>query len=379
MTSAESKYSIGPKTLQSPPIDVHSTIPIDASWVKDKTILITGGASGFGAGFFSRWAAYGANVIIGDVSTKKGEALVESVRTSTGNKNLHFLPLDVTDWKSQVEFFREAVKLSTHGGIDAVVANAGITGASEASAFQEPSLDLSGTNVPPPPSLKVYETNLTGVLYTTHLALYYLPLNPGSASHPPKSMEEPSSVKRDRHILLIGSLASFVPIASLSLYGVAKHGVLGLFRCLRATATISTGVRVNILCPGFIDTPLIDGAARAVLAGEALGTIQDVVEAATRFVADPRVVGRSLAVGPRIRVKDDGTAEEMTVPAQEGGEEKAIWEIYAHDFDEVDVFTKHVIGMVNLASAARGWAGFIGDLIGAAAYPLKRLWRGWGF
>jgi NAD(P)-dependent dehydrogenase (short-subunit alcohol dehydrogenase family) len=375
MAAKESRYSVVAQTLQSPPIDHQSTNPIDATWVKDKTILITGGASGFGAGMFSHWAAHGATVIIGDVNVKKGEALVESTRSSTSNKNLYFLPLDVKDWKSQVEFFRQAVALSPSGGIDTVVANAGIADGREAHAFEEPSFDLSGNNVPPPPSLKVYEINLTGVLYTTHLALYYLPRNPSSAPHPPSPADDPQTIKRDRHILFVGSLASLAPIASQNLYGVSKHGVMGLFRCLRATTAVSSGVRVNIICPGFIDTPILDGPARAVLAGEALGTIGDVVEAATRFVADPRVVGRSLVVGPRIKVKNEGTFEEAVVPEDQAGEKKALWEVYAHDFEEVDVFTRHIIGLVNVASAAKGWAGWLGDVLGAVTYPLKKWWK----
>src|SRR2546423_13724244 len=102
-------------TIQSPAVDF--SLPPDLSSIKDKTILITGGASGLGAGFFTAWAALGANVIVGDISESSGRRLVESTKTSTGNKNLYFLPLDVTLWESQVSFFQEAAKLSPHGGI----------------------------------------------------------------------------------------------------------------------------------------------------------------------------------------------------------------------------------------------------------------------
>ena len=100
--------------------------PYDAAWVAGKTIVITGGASGFGEGFFRKWAANGANVIIGDMNDVRGKALVDEVRASTGNHKQHYLHVNVADWQSQVEFFRAAEKLSPSGGIDAVVANAGI-------------------------------------------------------------------------------------------------------------------------------------------------------------------------------------------------------------------------------------------------------------
>jgi NAD(P)-dependent dehydrogenase (short-subunit alcohol dehydrogenase family) len=109
---------------QSPPLDL--SIPYDLAWVKGRTVLITGGASGFGAAFVRKWAENGANIIFGDVSTEQGDQLAREVQKETGNKNVHFVHCDVTDWQSQVNLFKEAVRLSPHGGIDTVVANAGI-------------------------------------------------------------------------------------------------------------------------------------------------------------------------------------------------------------------------------------------------------------
>lgn len=123
-TMASDRNNIAGITRQSKPIDITETY--DPSWIAGKTILVTGGASGFGEGFSKRWADYGANVIIGDIDDIRGKALVEMLRKRTGNHNHHFLHCDVTDWQSQVDFFRSAARLSPHGGIDSVVANAGI-------------------------------------------------------------------------------------------------------------------------------------------------------------------------------------------------------------------------------------------------------------
>jgi NAD(P)-dependent dehydrogenase (short-subunit alcohol dehydrogenase family) len=159
---------------QSPPIDTSE--PYDPVWVAGRTILITGGASGFGEGFFRKWAAHGANIIIGDINDKRGEALVHEVRESTGNKNHHYIHCNVADWQSQVDFFHDAIKLSVHGGIDAVVANAGVI--EQGARFEEPKgLDA---DAPPKPNLLCFDINMTGVLYTAHLALFYLPRNPRS-------------------------------------------------------------------------------------------------------------------------------------------------------------------------------------------------------
>ncbi|KAK9311585.1 hypothetical protein V1524DRAFT_411567 [Lipomyces starkeyi] len=189
-----------------------------------RSILITGGGIRFRASFFKKWATAGANVIIGDVDDAKGESIVRTVRTATDNRNHHYLHSDVTDWQSQVNFFKQASKISPHGGIDAVVANAGV--ADVKAKFNEPeNLDM---DYPPKPDMRVLDVNLVGVLYTTHLALFYLPRNPGSEpADPNKSTSNIAESPRDRHLLLIGSMASLLPIPQQTLYGAAKHECWG--------------------------------------------------------------------------------------------------------------------------------------------------------
>ncbi|KAF2183249.1 NAD(P)-binding protein [Zopfia rhizophila CBS 207.26] len=344
---------------QSPPVDL--TIPYEPSWIKDKTILITGGASGFGAGFVRHWAKHGATIIVGDINVEKGNTLVRQVQQETGNKNIHFVHCDVTDWQSQVKLFKEAIKLSLHGGIDTVVANAGIAGDDP---LQQPK-GLSAAE-PPKPNFKIMDVNCTGVLYTTHLAYYWLPRNPGSI---PSSMDSnPSKSNRDRHLLFLGSVASLAPIALQPQYGAAKHAVLGLFRSLRASSHIQ-GVRVNLLCPYFIDTPIVTTSARIALAGGSLGKVEDVVDAATRFVADERILGRALVIGPKIHVKqlEDGEWKLVEKNAP-GSRETAIWEAYADDWEEVDAFSKNLVRVLNALQASRGWIGWATDMVRAVGY-----------
>jgi NAD(P)-dependent dehydrogenase (short-subunit alcohol dehydrogenase family) len=154
---------------QSQPVD--TTKPYDPSWVAGKTILITGGASGFGEGFSRHWALNGANIVIGDINDARGEALVEEMRKSTENQHHHYVHCDVTNWQSQVDLFHTAIKLSPSGGIDSVVANAGI--AEGKILFDQPKgLDA---DEPPKPNWKCFEVNMVGVMYTAHLAIFYLP------------------------------------------------------------------------------------------------------------------------------------------------------------------------------------------------------------
>ncbi|KAL8675225.1 MAG: hypothetical protein Q9168_000345 [Polycauliona sp. 1 TL-2023] len=361
------KHPVADVARQSPPFDA-SHRP-DDSWMKDKVVIITGGASGFGSGMFRRWAAAGAVVVIADINVAKGDQLVRDVKKDTGNPNLHFVHCDVTDWQSQVSLFRQAAKLSPHGGIDTVVANAGIAGSK--TPFEEPK-DLGVTN-PPPPDISILDVNLKGVVYTLHLALWYLPRNPGSSAAHPKCV--PANVNRDRHIILIGSLASLMPIPGNALYGASKHAVLGLYRTMRTTS-FAQGIRVNLICPYFVETPLLTAPARVLLAGGVLCKEEDVVEAATRFAADPRVVGRAVSVGPKLKVKQDSNGEWSLVEGEDqDAEQRAIWEIYLHDLEDADVFQRRCLAIMNRATELRGWMGWAQDLVKAFAYGLRSLWR----
>ncbi|PGH15253.1 hypothetical protein AJ80_05606 [Polytolypa hystricis UAMH7299] len=398
MTQSPPLRSVVAAARQSPPIDFNSPVPLD--FIKGKTILITGGASGIGAAFFTKWAEHGAAVIIGDINVEAGTQLVASTRKTAKNDNLHFLPLDVTSWPSQVEFFREAAKLSPHGGIDTVVANAGVNLIKESSYFETPPVDYQHDANPPPPPLKTVDINLTGVMYTSHLATFYLARNPGSADCSPTS--DPATTPRDRHLILIGSIASVYPIMSQVPYCVSKHGVLGLYRCLRATGPLTSGVRVNMLCPYFIDTPLIDPSGRAVLAGASYGKVDDVVHAATRFVADPRCVGRAVVVGPRLRVREPeeiavrsgadgvpGPADiyDLADPEGELGSkvtnadgvvlrDVALWEIHAHDLENTDIMCHRMMTLFNTGAQLRGWKGVLSDLWLAFLMALARCFGG---
>ncbi|KAI9819159.1 MAG: hypothetical protein M1827_007315 [Pycnora praestabilis] len=367
MSSTKVNYPLVNSVRQSPPIDV--SIPYDAAWVRGKTFVITGGASGFGAGFLEKWAANGATVIIGDINVSKGDELVRKVRKETGNPNLHFVHCNVTDWQSQVNFFKDAVRLSPHGGIDAVVANAGVSDG--VPMFETPvNLDVAE---PPKPSLSTIDVNVIGVLYTTHLALFYLPRNPSSTPADPSS--DPEVTPRDRHLLLLGSVASLSPIPSQALYGTSKHAVLGLFRTLRSSSFVH-GVRVNILCPYWIDTPIIPVLGRVMLAGSPLGSVNDVVDAGTRFAADTRICGRGLVVGPKLKVEQHENGELSLVDSKEDrGEERTAWEVYAHDFEDSEVFARRLVGIMNKALAVRGWIGWVSDIVAAARYGITSWWR----
>ncbi|KAG9789937.1 hypothetical protein ABEF93_006182 [Exophiala dermatitidis] len=369
--------------IQSSPVPISLSTPANTTALHanlaSKTILITGGASGFGATCFRSWASHGANVIIGDINSTLGTELVTTVRKETGNPNLHFVPLDVTSWPSQVRFFRKAAQLSPHGGIDCVVANAGVADANENREFEAPSRDYGNVDdsieddgdaaVPAPPGLRTLDVNLYGVIYTTHLAMWYLPRNPGSAPCDPKA----SSGSRDRHLLLVSSIAGLSGLPGQPLYAAAKHGVVGLFRTLRLTTPIKHGVRVNMINPYFVDTPILGPLGALVLAGGGMATIESVLEAATRLAADQSIIGRALAIGPKSSIEQARAAGLVSDTAEMDTDGQAIWDVYAHDFEQSDLFTRRIIAVTNLITRARGWTGVVGDVAGKASYSFWKV------
>ena len=106
-----------------------------------------------------------------------------------------------------------------------------------------------------------------------------------------------------------------------------------------------------------------------------MGTIDDVVEAGTRFAADPRIVGRAVCVCPKLRVVADADGLWNMVEDGNGGEERAIWEIYMHDLEYSDVFGRNVVGLLNRQIEIRGWVGWAKDMFGAVTYGLNSLWK----
>ena len=268
--------------IQSPSVDLSTTI--NYSNLKGKTALITGGASGLGEALAFDLAQHGANVIIGDVDVLRGTEVAARLRSSSKNDNHHFVHLDVVDWDSQVACFQEGARLSPHGGFDIVVAGAGINDPSENEMFQINVPNYTKLTNPPAPKLKTLRIDLEGVLYTSTLALSYLSQNPGSEMCAVSSLETVLYDYEDRHLILISSIAGVLAMPANGIYTAAKHGVVGMFRSLRLTAPLLQGVRVNMINPYYVDTPILDVRAHIPMLGVAMTNIGRVTEALMRLL-----------------------------------------------------------------------------------------------
>ena len=188
---------------------------------KNKIIIITGGASGIGKALGQRLSGKGAHVILADVNTKMLEDTVNSISKEDGLSEA--VTLDVTDRIKVKQLVDDTV--AKRGRLDYLFNNAGIGVAGEARDFSYEDWQ------------KVLDTNLYGTVNGVFAAY-------------------PVMVKQGfGHIVNIASLAGLIPVPGGISYTVSKYGIVGLSNALRIEGA-KLGVKVSVVCPGLIDTPI---------------------------------------------------------------------------------------------------------------------------
>lgn len=255
--------------------------PIDLSSLKDKSVLVTGGVSGIGALVAEEFAIQGAHVTVADINEKQGKAFVEDL----GHKGteINFVATDVTDWNSQVQAFKSAIKHSGHDGIDIVVAAAGVGGAPFISAEEEPpSLDKDPPQ--PPRAAPIFDVNAKGVLFTSKLAQHYFGL--------PRTNGDGESDNFRKSLILISSLAGYLEL-NFADYTASKWAVRGLFRSIRSKME-DLGYRTNLIAPWVMDTPMSKPLADLCREhGFPVGDANDVARTVVRCAADDSICGEN--------------------------------------------------------------------------------------
>jgi NAD(P)-dependent dehydrogenase (short-subunit alcohol dehydrogenase family) len=242
--------------------------------VQDKVVLVTGAASGIGLASARALAREGARVMLSDRDAEKGKRAAAQIRSEGGQT--FFRVADVTD-EAQVEaLVRETV--DAFGRLDAAHNNAGITGAM--GPVHEVTLE---------DWRRTLDTNLTSVFLCMKHELRVMQAAGRGA------------------IVNTSSGAGVLATPGLSAYASSKHGVLGLTKTA-ALENARTGVRVNAILPGSIDTPMLRAAMsldpaveqmiRGSQPGGRLGTPEEVAEAVVWLCSDRSafVSGASLAV-----------------------------------------------------------------------------------
>lgn len=189
-----------------------------------KVAVVTGGGSGIGEYVARRLGDDGAIVAVLDVNIDGGNRVVESLRqrgvTST------FFELDVNDADRCEEVMASVV--STFGGLDVAVNNAGVVGQ------RKPVFDYTNDEW-----RRVLATNLDGVFYCLRPELVQM-------------IAQGSGV-----VVNMASMFATVGRTDLAPYVTSKHGVLGLTRAAALDCS-AAGVRVNCVAPGVVGTPLLN-------------------------------------------------------------------------------------------------------------------------
>jgi NAD(P)-dependent dehydrogenase (short-subunit alcohol dehydrogenase family) len=191
----------------------------------DKVAIVTGGASGLGRGLSEALCAEGARVIIADIDLEKAQSLADALARE--GHHAQAAELDVTR-EEQVDALVQSV-VHEHGKLDLMINNAGIGVGGE---FQD---------IGPETWRRVVDINLLGAVYGTQSA-YRQMCAQGSG-----------------HIVNIASLWGLCGGVLQTAYCATKHALVGMSQGLRAEAK-DLGVKVQVVCPGYLDTGLFDTA-----------------------------------------------------------------------------------------------------------------------
>ncbi len=189
-----------------------------------RTAIVTGGASGIGRAFCEELARRGVRVVVADRQRDLAETVARGIRAAGGHATV--AELDVRD----VEQFKRVVGdlVADTGRLDYLFNNAGIAVSAEMKDHAPADWD------------DVFDVNIRGVAYGI-VAAYPVMIRQGFG-----------------HIVNTASMAGLVGGGHLGAYTASKHAVVGLSRALRLEAK-SYGVRVSVVCPGLIRTPIMDG------------------------------------------------------------------------------------------------------------------------
>ncbi|TVY17128.1 5'-hydroxyaverantin dehydrogenase [Lachnellula arida] len=253
--------------------------------LKEKSVIITGGASGLGKAYAVAFAEAGAYISIGDVDAKAGHELVSELK---GYVPFSCFLLDIPAEKDipaqrndQVALFDAAVTNSPHHSCDVVIANAGIVGADDVFQLDDPALP------PIKPDLRIIDINLIGTVYTCKLAMHYFRRQPLEAS-------------RDRCLVIKASIAAYADQPGSPQYNVSKWGARGLMRNLRRTIW-KEDIRVNLVAPWYVRTPILGQEIQAYLVGKGVefATVEDCAKAMLKIASDTTINGRGIGIVPR--------------------------------------------------------------------------------
>jgi NAD(P)-dependent dehydrogenase (short-subunit alcohol dehydrogenase family) len=189
-----------------------------------KVAVVTGGCSGIGRATVDRFVAEGARVVVGDIDDRRGHELADQLG---GGTLVTYVHVDVTS-KDQVDALFQTAR-DTYGSVDVAFNNAGISPPDDDSIVDT---DLDAWR-------RVQEVNLTSVFLCCKAALQHM-----------LRQQSGSIINTASFVAVMGAATSQIS------YSASKGGVLSMSREL-GVQFARDGIRVNALCPGPVNTPLL--------------------------------------------------------------------------------------------------------------------------
>jgi NAD(P)-dependent dehydrogenase (short-subunit alcohol dehydrogenase family) len=200
--------------------------------LQDRLALITGGGRGIGRAVAQAFAREGARVLVAARTAREVEGVAAELREEFGSDAAAHAICDVSDPRRVAAAFVEAETFFGRAP-DILVNNAGIA---ESAKFTDTTDEFWQRHL---------SVNLSGTFYCMRAAL-------------------PSMIERGwGRVINVASVAGKTGAPYVAAYTASKHGVLGLTRAA-ALEVARTGVTVNAVCPGYVDTEMTSGAVRRI-------------------------------------------------------------------------------------------------------------------
>ncbi|EME85458.1 uncharacterized protein MYCFIDRAFT_130791 [Pseudocercospora fijiensis CIRAD86] len=251
-------------------------IPPSSSVLKDKVIVLTGGAEGIGAATVRLLHEAGAHIFFGDILDDEGSKLENEL--SRSEATVRYIRCDVTSYEDNLRLF--AAAFNAFGRIDHAWSNAGIP---EEGEIFDPALTLEDVKAEPIQSLKVLDVNLRGPIYFARIASVYL---------------RQASQTGDRSLLFTSSVGGFREDPGCWVYVPTKHGVLGLVRQVRERFNRPPfSLRTNAICPWATSTRMME-VIKDIWEESGLpsNTPEDVARIVVGVLSDPQQKGGALYI-----------------------------------------------------------------------------------
>jgi NAD(P)-dependent dehydrogenase (short-subunit alcohol dehydrogenase family) len=233
--------------------------------LEGKSALITGGASGIGRAAALTFAREGAWVAVADVSLEGAQGTVRLIEEAGGEAVA--IACDVTEDEAVAAMVAAAV--AAFGGLDCAFNNAGISG------YNVNAQGLKVGDCPPEAFLRIVDVNLTGVWRCMR-----------------HEIAQMRTQEKGGAIVNTASIGGLLGLPTSGAYAASKHGVVGLTRTAAADHA-EENIRVNAICPGYIETPMTEEPMRRrggrILARTPMGRMgkpQDIADAVAFLCSD---------------------------------------------------------------------------------------------